>query len=184
METETPIPLTLIRGAVLAAARPALQPTRDGHLAAFHDASLRNDDPAGPDMTDVAARFAPRNGGYLVADFDLAEIQSLRRLPRLTAGTDHPGFTPSAENPFRMPSFRDVLQLLTDDNAPNGTDIGMDGFFTGFPDLTREVIAANRIHPSRCRPRAFCCWRVRAARSHCSGSVERGLVNAISRPII
>lgn len=104
---------------------PDLQLTRDGHLVAFHDASLLNDNPAGPPLTNVAERFAPRNGGYLVADFDLAEIQSLETLPRLTASTTYPGFTPSAENALRIPTFREVLTFLTAYNTANGTDIGI-----------------------------------------------------------
>jgi len=69
---------------------PDLQLTRDGHLIAFHDASLLNDNPDGPALTDIADRFAPRNGGYLVQDFDLTEIQSLTTYPRLAAGTEYP----------------------------------------------------------------------------------------------
>jgi glycerophosphoryl diester phosphodiesterase len=104
---------------------PDLQLTADGHLVAFHDASLLNDSPTGPALTDVADRFAPRNGGYLVQDFTLAEIQSLQTFPRLTAGTEFEGFTPSAAHPFRIPTFREVLTLLADYNAANGTDIGI-----------------------------------------------------------
>lgn len=104
---------------------PDLQLTRDGHLIAFHDASLLNDSPTGPALTNVAERFAPRNGGYLVSDFDLDEIQSLETFPRLTASTEFPGFTPSAEHPFRIPTFREVLTFLTDYNATNGTDVGI-----------------------------------------------------------
>jgi glycerophosphoryl diester phosphodiesterase len=104
---------------------PDLQLTRDGHLVAFHDASLLNDNPAGPALTDVAERFAPRNGGYLVADFDLAEIRSLQTFPRLTASTEFPGFTPSAPNPFGIPTFAEVLAFLTAYNAANGTDVGI-----------------------------------------------------------
>lgn len=104
---------------------PDLQLTRDGHLIAFHDASLLNDSPSGPALTDVAERFEPRNGGYLVSDFDLAEIQSLTTFPRLTASTEFPGFTPSAENPFRIPTFREVLSFLADYNEANGTNVGI-----------------------------------------------------------
>ncbi len=104
---------------------PDLQLTRDGHLIAFHDASLLNDSASGPALTDVAERFAPRNGGYLVQDFDLDEIQSLTTFPRLTAGTEYPGFTPSSDNPFRIPTFGEVLALLNDYNAANGTNIGI-----------------------------------------------------------
>lgn len=104
---------------------PDLQLTRDGYLVAFHDASLLNDSASGPALTDVADRFAPRNGGYLVAEFDLAEIQSLTTFPRLTAGTEYPGFTPSAAYPFRIPTFAEVLNLLNDYNATNGTNIGI-----------------------------------------------------------
>jgi glycerophosphoryl diester phosphodiesterase len=121
---------------------PDLQLTSDGHLVAFHDASLLNDSPTGPALTDVAERFAPRNGGYLVQDFTLEEVQSLRTFPRLTASTEFEGFTPSAEHPFRIPTFREVLAFLNDYNTANGTDIGIypEAKTPNRPEMNRQIV--------------------------------------------
>ncbi|MGY6634921.1 MAG: glycerophosphodiester phosphodiesterase family protein [Alkalilacustris sp.] len=115
--------LAMIMGADII--EPDLQLTRDGHLIAFHDASLLNDSASGPALTNVADLFEPRNGGFLVQDFDLAEIQQLQTFPRLTASTEFDGFIPSAANAFGIPTFTEVLAFLNDFNAANGTSIGI-----------------------------------------------------------
>ncbi len=82
---------------------PDLQLTSDKVLVAIHDDTLQR-------TTDVAARFAPRNGEYRVADFSLAEIRTLTVKPTGTAATSYPGFQPS--NPeLRVPTFDDVIRL-------------------------------------------------------------------------
>lgn len=119
---------------------PDLQMTSDGHLVAFHDATLHNDtDPP----TNAAAVLTPRNGGWLVSDFTLAEIQSLEVTPRRTATTTYPGFTPSADAPLRVPTFREVLTFLTDYNTANGTDIGIypESKTPNRPELSRSMVA-------------------------------------------
>ncbi|WP_201158429.1 glycerophosphodiester phosphodiesterase family protein [Rhodobaculum claviforme] len=122
---------------------PDLQMTSDGHLVAFHDNTLHNDTNPPTNAADV---FAPRNGGWLVSDFTLAEIQSLEVKPRLTAQTEFPGFTPSAENPLRVPTFREVLTFLTDYNTANGTDIGIypESKTPNRPELSRKLVEELR----------------------------------------
>lgn len=83
---------------------PDLQLTRDGALVAMHDATLAR-------TTDVAERFAPRNGVYRVADFTLAEIKTLTVRPTGTGKATHPGFTPGAAEPWRVPTFQEVIAL-------------------------------------------------------------------------
>ena len=121
---------------------PDLQLTRDGHLIAFHDASLFNDNPNGPALTDVADRFEPRKGGFLVEDFDLDEIRQLQTIPRLTATTERPGFTPSMPNAFGIPTFGEVLEFLTDYNAANGTNVGIypESKTPNRPELSRKMV--------------------------------------------
>lgn len=89
---------------------PDLQLTSDKVLVAIHDDTLQR-------TTDVAARFAPRNGDYRVADFSLAEIRALTVKPTGTAGTSHPGFQPA--NPeLRIPTFDEVIQLAKAKSTP------------------------------------------------------------------
>jgi glycerophosphoryl diester phosphodiesterase len=98
---------------------PDLLLTRDGHLVAIHDTTLTR-------TTNVAAVFAPRNGGYRVEDFDLAEIKQLDVVPfGPQASTTYPGFTPSMADPFKVPTFDEVLDFLTAYNTANGTNIGV-----------------------------------------------------------
>jgi glycerophosphoryl diester phosphodiesterase len=82
---------------------PDLQLTSDKVLVAMHDDTLQR-------TTDVAARFAQRNGDWRVADFSLAEIRTLVVKPTGTAGTSYPGFQPT--NPeLRVPTFDEVIEL-------------------------------------------------------------------------
>jgi len=82
---------------------PDLQLTSDKVLVAIHDDTLQR-------TTDVAARFAQRNGDYRVADFTLAEIRTLSVKPTGTASTSYPGFQPA--NPeLRVPTFEEVIAL-------------------------------------------------------------------------
>ncbi|MFN3615623.1 MAG: glycerophosphodiester phosphodiesterase family protein [Rubrimonas sp.] len=98
---------------------PDLQLTRDGQLVAMHDDTLNR-------TTNVASLFAPRNGGYRVEDFDLDEIRQLTVVPfGPQAGATFPGFTPSMPEPFRVPTFAEVLSFLNDYNAANGANIGI-----------------------------------------------------------
>ena len=97
---------------------PDLQLTRDGQLVAMHDASL-------PRTTDVAERFAPRNGGYLVADFSLEEIRTLGMRLQGTAKTHYPGFSPSTAHPLRVPTLEEIIALLRRLEAQGARAIGL-----------------------------------------------------------
>ncbi|MDM0075435.1 glycerophosphodiester phosphodiesterase family protein [Variovorax sp. J2P1-59] len=83
---------------------PDLQFTQDGELVAMHDDTLNR-------TTNVATLFAARNGGYKVSDFTLAEIKTLTVVPTGTAATTYPGFTPSSADPYRVPTFQEVITL-------------------------------------------------------------------------
>jgi glycerophosphoryl diester phosphodiesterase len=98
---------------------PDLQITRDGHLVAMHDVTLTR-------TTNVESLFAPRNGGYAVTEFTLAEIKSLTVEPfGPQASTAYPGFTPSVADPFKVPTFREVLDFLNASNAASGKNVGV-----------------------------------------------------------
>ena len=98
---------------------PDLQLTRDGKLVAMHDETLDR-------TTNVAELFERRNGQYRVEDFDLAEIRQLTVRPvGPQAGETFPGFTPSMPEPFRVPTFEEVLDFLTAYNAANATNVGV-----------------------------------------------------------
>lgn len=97
---------------------PDLQLTRDGQLVAMHDPSLER-------TTDVGARFAPRNGGYLVEDFSLDEIRSLRMRLQGSAKKRHPGFKPSAAHPLRVPTLEEIIGLLRRLEARGAPAIGL-----------------------------------------------------------
>lgn len=85
---------------------PDVQLTSDGALVAMHDTELTH-------TTDVVSVFAPRNGGDKVSDFTLAEIRTLTVMPTSPASTGHPGFTPSGPDAFKVPTLREVLDLVT-----------------------------------------------------------------------
>lgn len=120
---------------------PDLQMTADGVAVVMHDGTLNR-------TTNVEALFAPRNGGYKVSDFTLAEIKTLTVEPTRTAGTEYPGFTPSMANPFQVPTFEEVLDWLSAKNAADGTQIGV------YPEsktpydaaLNAEIIRAMQAH--------------------------------------
>lgn len=97
---------------------PDLQVTADGVLVAIHDATLTR-------TTNVADLFAPRNGDYRVSDFTLAEIKSLTALPTRTASTSYPGYTPTMADPFKVPTFQEVMDLVKAHNAATGAQIGI-----------------------------------------------------------
>ncbi|TCO70979.1 glycerophosphodiester phosphodiesterase family protein [Rhodovulum euryhalinum] len=97
---------------------PDLQQTADGVLVAIHDATLIR-------TTNVADLFEPRNGGYRVADFTLAEIKTLTALPTRTASTSYPGYTPSMADPFRVPTFEEVMALVKAHNQATGDTVGI-----------------------------------------------------------
>lgn len=92
--------------------------TQDNEVVVMHDLTLDR-------TTDVADKFAPRNGGYAVADFTLAEIQTLTIKPTGTGAATYPGFTPSMANPYRVPSLAEMLDEINAYNAANGTDLGI-----------------------------------------------------------
>lgn len=92
-----------------------VQPTKDGVLVVMHDDTLNR-------TTNVEELFAPRNGGYKVADFTLEEI---RTLTVDSQSHDYPGFTPSSDNAFRVPTFAEQLDALTEYNAAYGTNVGI-----------------------------------------------------------
>jgi glycerophosphoryl diester phosphodiesterase len=114
---------------------PDLQLTADGHLVAMHDTTLTR-------TTDVEALF-PGRSSYAVIDFTLAEIRTLTVKPTAaTAATSYPGFTPSAPEPFRVPTFAEVLAFLNAYNAANGTTIGVypEAKTPNPPAINRQIV--------------------------------------------
>jgi glycerophosphoryl diester phosphodiesterase len=97
---------------------PDLQITSDGALVAIHDDTLTR-------TTNVAALFAQRNGGYKVSDFTLAEIKTLTVVPTGTGQTSYPGFTPSAANPFAVPTFQEVVDFAKKQSSAVGREVGI-----------------------------------------------------------
>lgn len=97
---------------------PDVSLTADGELIVMHDTTLTR-------TTNVEALFEPRNGGYKVADFTLAEIKTLTVEPAGTAQTTYPDFTPSMADPYKVPTFEEFLGYVKDYNDTNGTKIGV-----------------------------------------------------------
>lgn len=100
---------------------PDVQMTSDGALVAMHDATLTR-------TTNVADLFAPRNEGYRVGDFTLAEIKQLTVKPTGALSqpdSTYPGFTPSMADPYTVPTLDEVLAFLNDYNTANGTSVGV-----------------------------------------------------------
>jgi len=97
---------------------PDLQLSRDGALVAMHDDTLER-------TTNVATLFAPRNDGYRAADFTLAEIRTLTVQPTGSAQTAYPGFTPSAAQPWRVPTFGEVIAFAQNAAARRGRSVGI-----------------------------------------------------------
>lgn len=95
-----------------------VQLTRDGVLVAMHDSTLDR-------TTNVAEVYAPRNGAYRVADFTHAELRALTVKPTGNAGTAYPGFTPSDANPYRIPTFAEMLDGINAYNQSHGTSLGI-----------------------------------------------------------
>jgi glycerophosphoryl diester phosphodiesterase len=95
---------------------PDLQLTRDGQLVAMHDTSLAR-------TTDVEARLGARNGNYNVSNYTLAEIKTLTVdiVPASTA----PGFTPTSQDPYRVPTFQEVIDAARSLSASSGREIGI-----------------------------------------------------------
>lgn len=109
--------------------------TKDGVLIAMHDNSLAR-------TTNVESVYAPRNGGYEVADFTYAELEALTVEPTGTGAWSYPGFTPMDANPYRIPTFADMLDALTAYNEANGTKVGMltEGKYGYDADTNKAVI--------------------------------------------
>ncbi|WP_172328669.1 glycerophosphodiester phosphodiesterase family protein [Mangrovicoccus sp. HB161399] len=84
----------------------------------MHDSSLAR-------TTNVDDLFAPRNGGYALGDFTLAEIETLTVELYGTAAETHPGFVPSMADPYKVTTFAEVLGRVNGYNAANGTTIGV-----------------------------------------------------------
>lgn len=97
---------------------PDLQLTRDGALVAMHDETLER-------TTNVATLFTPRNGGYKVADFTLAEIKTLTVKPTGTGKTSYPGFTPVSASPWSVPTFDEVIRLAQSSRSLVGREVGI-----------------------------------------------------------
>ncbi|MGC4032928.1 MAG: glycerophosphodiester phosphodiesterase family protein [Tepidisphaeraceae bacterium] len=92
---------------------PDLQMTKDGVLVAMHDSTLNR-------TTNVATVLGKRNGGYDVADYTLAEIKQLTvtvASSNTTAAASYPGFTPTSANPFKIPTFDEVLSFVKTERA-------------------------------------------------------------------
>ncbi len=109
--------------------------TADGVLIAMHDTTLTR-------TTDVEAFYAPRDGGYRVADFTYDELRVLTVEPTGTGSAAYPGFDPIAENAYRIPTFADMLDALTAYNAATGSSVGMltEGKYAYDADTNRAVI--------------------------------------------
>ncbi|MDW3182088.1 glycerophosphodiester phosphodiesterase [Roseobacter sp.] len=109
--------------------------TRDNVLIAMHDTTLER-------TTNVEEIYAPRNGGYAVSDFTYEELRALTVNPTGSGAETFPGFTPSADNPYRIPTFADMLDALTAYNDANGTSVGMltEGKYSDNIDTSRAVI--------------------------------------------
>lgn len=92
--------------------------TSDGVLVAMHDSTLER-------TTNAEDVLEARNGGYAVGDYTYAEISELTVEPTGTGSETFPGFTPTDLDPYRVPTFADMLDALTDYNQSNGTNVGI-----------------------------------------------------------
>ncbi|MCR5866546.1 MULTISPECIES: glycerophosphodiester phosphodiesterase family protein [Aquincola] len=98
---------------------PDLQLTKDGQLVAMHDTSLAR-------TTNVEQVLGQRNGGYRVGDYTLAEIKTLTVNPSGgLSSTTYPGFNPSAAEPYRVPTFQEVIDFTKQQSALAGREIGI-----------------------------------------------------------
>lgn len=116
---------------------PDVQLTSDGALVAMHDTELTR-------TTDVASVFAPRNGGYKVSDFTLAEIRTLTVMPTVPASTSYPGFTPSGPDAFKVPRLSEVLDFVKAHNAVSDDMIGVypESKTPNRSELSRKIVDA------------------------------------------
>lgn len=97
---------------------PDLQLTKDGVLVAVHDNTLER-------TTDVLDRFGARNGSTNVGEYTLAEIKQLEMKLNGTAKYTYPGFTPVSDEPFKVPTFDEVIQLAQRLSKETGKEIGI-----------------------------------------------------------
>lgn len=93
-----------------------VQITKDGELIIMHDGSLQR-------TTDIATKFLPRNGGYDVSEFTLAEIKELSLLATGVQEYTYPGFTPTTD--YTVPTLGEFLETMNSANATNGTNTGV-----------------------------------------------------------
>ena len=134
---------------------PDLQLTKDGALVAIHDDTLTR-------TTNVAALFAQRNGSYKVSDFTLAEIKTLTVIPTGTGKTSYPGFTPSAANPFTVPTFQEVVDFAKKQSSAVGREVGI------YPEAKQADPVMDRALPYLGGQPARELWRTAAARNFAS----------------
>lgn len=98
-----------------------LHMTRDGEIVVIHDTWL-------DELSDVRARFPGRareDGRFLVLDFTLAELRSLRMSERteLRDGRPvqvYPGRFPAGTGDFRIQTFAEELELIAGLNRSTG----------------------------------------------------------------
>ncbi len=117
---------------------PDVQLTADGALVAMHDTTLTR-------TTNVETLF-PGRDSYAVSAFTLAEIQTLTARPTGPAGESFPGFTPSMENPFRVPTLDEVLDFVNKHNTETGDAIGVypESKVPNRPELNAKIVAAMK----------------------------------------
>ncbi|MFT3720724.1 glycerophosphodiester phosphodiesterase family protein [Pseudorhodoferax sp.] len=128
---------------------PDLRLTRDGHLVALHDATLER-------TTDAAERFAPRHGGWRVADFSLQEIRSLAVRPQGMARLQVPGFAPTSPHPLRVPTFEEIILLARRLEAGRGRPVGLyPELKDGGPRIVRRVLETLAEHGYRAADPVF-----------------------------
>ena len=96
---------------------PDLQMSKDGVLVAMHDDTLTR-------TTDAQTLF-PGRASYAVSEFTLAELKTMTVKPVGTAGTTYPGFTPTSPEPFRIPTFQQVIDLARSLSISSGREVGI-----------------------------------------------------------
>ena len=96
---------------------PDLQMSKDGVLVAMHDDTLTR-------TTDAQTLF-PGRASYAVSEFTLAELKTMTVKPVGTAGTTYPGFTPTSPEPFRIPTFQQVIDTARSLSISSGREVGI-----------------------------------------------------------
>jgi len=96
---------------------PDLQLSKDGVLVAMHDDTLTR-------TTDAQTLF-PGRASYAVSEFTLAELKTMTVKPVGTASTTYPGFTPTSPDPFRIPTFQEVINLARSLSLGAGREVGI-----------------------------------------------------------